>query len=189
MSLAVLLNSNRNGLFTGKKVIIIPNQAPSWLSKFWFIWVLPHHFFAHPCIFPGYQALVACCHDNLLSQDCRWLQRQSDFPQRTAGPTFCCCDKKGLQTSSPMEIQHGDQMPPLRTVQRAWSVYHHQLKMYSTKYYQSQRRGEGTPQEDLIWPRAKLKPKSCSSFLLQGVFLPFQKHLVDALCWQSMTLG
>lgn len=71
MSLAVLLNSNRSGLFTGKKVIIIPNQSPSWLSKIWFIWVLPHHSFAHPCIFPGYQALVACCHDNLLLDGCR----------------------------------------------------------------------------------------------------------------------
>lgn len=51
MSLVVLLNNNRSGLFKGKKVIRLPNQPPTSLSKFWWQLGTTTPFFCTPMYF------------------------------------------------------------------------------------------------------------------------------------------
>lgn len=103
-------------------------------------WVLPHHFFAQPCIFPGCQALVACWYDHLLSQDCRWPAETIRFPPEDCWTTTTAAIRKDCKPVHLWKSGVESHLPPPRTVQRTWSMYHHQLKMCSTRYYQSQRK-------------------------------------------------
>lgn len=119
------------------------------------------------------------------SQDCRWLQRQSGFLQRAAGPTICCCDQKGLQTSFPMRIQHGKSDATTQNCSEGMANVSSSpagnvgaVRSF-TRYYQSQRKSH----ERKTWcdPGAKLNPTSSSSFLLQSFFI-----FPEAFCWCSL---